>query len=154
MADKLTVGNIGFMYPSTGQQEGQAGVIVKLQPKIGAQQGHVTLRRLDETERMFDLDDVGDFGKPQVREGKAIVKQIYPAIERALQHKEWPVKEVTDGGWALAQDPWNGNWHWLPPRTEAGDLVYSLKAPYKVAMQGLVLEDGQPAPQPGPGLGP
>ena len=148
--NKLTVDNIGFLYPSTRQGEGDAGVIVELiSDDI---EPHVKLQRLDGP--IYDQAKVGDAGKPQIRKGKAIVKQIYPEIERALQHKEWPVKEVTDGGWALAQDPWNGKWHWLPPRTEAGDLVYSLKAPYKVAMQGLVLEDGRPAPRPGPGLGP
>ena len=151
MADKLTVGNIGYLYRSTRQREHDAGVIVEVTPGIEA---HVKLRRLDGKEAILDQAIVGDVGKPQISRGKAIVKQIYPEIERALQHKEWPVEEVTNGGWALAQDPWNGHWHWLPPKTEGGDLVYSLDAPYKVAMQGLVLDSGRPAPQPGVGLGP
>jgi len=153
MADKLTIGDIGMLYPGTRQAEGQAGVIIGLYPKVGAEEAHVKLRRLDDTERIFDQVKVGDVGMPQLRKGIAIVKQISPKIERDLQHKEWPVKEITDGGWALAQDPWHGHWHWLPPRTGGGDLVYSLKAPFRVTMQGLVLDDGSPAPQPGPGLG-
>ena len=104
-------------------------------------EAHVKLRQLDGKEAIFDEAIVGDVGKPQTRKGKAVVKQIYPEIERALQYKEWAVKEVTEGGWALAQDPWNAHWHWLPPRTEGGDHVYNLHAPYKVAMQGLVLEE-------------
>ena len=101
--NKLTVDNIGFLYPSTRQGEGDAGVIVELIPDI---EPHVKLKRLDGSEPIFDQAKVGDAGKPQIRKGKAIVKQVFPEIERALQHQEWPVREVTDEGWALAQDPW------------------------------------------------
>ncbi len=132
--NKLTVNNIGYLYPSTRQREGDAGVVVRLYPD--AIEPHVKLKPL---EPIFDQAKVGDAGKPQTRKGTAIVKQIFPEIERALQHQEWPVREVTDGGWALAQDPWYGRWHWLPSRTERGDHLYAMDG-YKVAMQGLTLE--------------
>lgn len=151
MTDKLTKGNIGFRYPSTKQRESQTGAMVQLYNDTP--EPHVKIQPVNGLEYIFDQDKVGDAGKPEIRSGKAIVKQIYPDIEVALRHKEWPVKEITNGGWALAQDPWNGNWHWLPPRTEGGDHEYRLDTPYTVAMQGLVLDDGSPAPQPGPGLG-
>ena len=91
-------------------------------------------------------------GKPLARTGKAIVKQTNPVIELVLQHKERPVKEITDQGWALAQDPWKRNWHWLPPSTEGCDHLYNLEriknrmvltpeGQYGVTMQGLVLEE-------------
>ncbi len=87
---------------------------------------HVKLKRPDGSEPIFDQAKVGDAGKPQIRKGKAIVKQLFPEIERALQHQEWLVREVTDGGWVLAQDPWYGRWHWLPSQTEGGDHLYAM----------------------------
>ena len=73
----------------------------------------------------------------------AIVKQLYPEVAAADAHREWPVKQVTSAGWALAQDPWFGRWHWLPSRTEGGDHVYSfISSAHKVALQGLRLEGG------------
>ena len=143
--NKLTVGNIGYRYPSTRQREHDSGIMVEMIPGTEA---HVKIRRLDGTAYIADQNRVGDAGKPLARTGKAIVKQTNPVIELALQHKEWPVKEITDQGWALAQDPWKGKWHWLPPRTEGGDHLYNLErteneteGQYRVTMQGLVLEE-------------
>ena len=115
---------------------------------IPGTEAHVKIRRLDGTAYIADQNRVGDAGKPLARTGKAIVKQTNPVIELVLQHKEWPVKEITDQGWALAQDPWQGKWHWLPPCTEGGDHLYNLErteneteGQYRVTMQGLVLEE-------------
>ena len=136
---KLTLGNIGFQYPSTRQREGGSGIIMELVP---GHEPHAKIQRLDGTSYIRDYNDIGDAGSPTPCQGMAIVKQLYPEVAVADAHQEWPVKQVTAAGWALAQDPWFGRWHWLPLRTEGGDHVYSCTSSvHEVALQGLVLED-------------
>ena len=138
---KLTLGDIGFVYPSTSQREGGSGIIVELTP---GHEAHAKLQLLDGTSCIRDYNVIGDAGHPTRCQGIAIVKQVYPEVAAADAHREWPVKEVTSAGWALAHDPWFERWHWLPLRTEGGDHVYSFtsSAP-KVALQGLRLAGGE-----------
>ena len=138
---KLTLGHIGFVYPSTQQQGGGAGIIIELVPGLETQ---AKSKLLDGNTRIHDYKSVGDAGEPKPCQGNAIVKQLRPEVAAADAHPDWPVKEVTSDGWALAQDPWIGRWHWLPARTEGGDHIYSFNADrsYQVAMQGLVLDGG------------
>ena len=138
---KLTQGHIGFLYPSTRQWEGDAGVIAEIQMGGQDDEVHAKFELLDGTTRIYDYNRVGDAGQSTAHETRAIVKQLTPPIEAALSHQEWSVEEVTDGSWALARDPWAGRLHWLPPRTEGGDSVYSVHVGdrwYEVAMQTLL----------------
>lgn len=137
---KLTLGDIGFVYPSTRQREGNSGIIIEL--TLG-HEPHAKLQLLDGTSCIRDYSVIGDAGSPTPCQGMAIVKQLYPKVAAADAHQEWPVKQVISAGWALAQDPWVGHWHWLPSRTERGDHVYSFTSSvHEVALQGLRLEGG------------
>ena len=137
---KLTRGDIGFVYPSTRQREGGSGILIELVP---GHEPHAKLQLLDGTSCIRDYNAIGDAGSPTPCQGMAIVKQLYPEVAAADAHQEWPVKEVTSAGWALAQDPWFERWHWIPLRTERGDHVYSFNSSvHEVALQGLVLEGG------------
>ncbi len=137
---KLTLGDVGFVYPSTKQREGDSGIIVEL---TSGYEPHAKLRLLDGTSCIRDYNVIGDAGSPTPCQGKAIVKQRYPVVAAADAHREWPVKEVTSAGWALVQDPWAERWHWLPLRSERGDHPYSLiSSRHEVALQGLRLEGG------------
>ena len=138
---KLALGHVGFVYPSTQQKEGDAGIIIELVPGL---ETHAKFQLLDGNTRIRDYKSVGDAGEPKPCQGKAVVKQLRPEVAAADAHQEWPVKEYTSRGFALAQDPWCGRWHWLPLRTEGGDHAYSFKdAPYRVAMQGLIDGEGK-----------
>jgi len=148
---KLTLGHVGFKYPRTRQSEGLAGIIVAVIPGQKHDEPHLKLELPDGTTHIFDYSMVGDADKRTPCETVAIVKQLFP-IGVKLQgdsratihvHREWRVKEVTSDGWALAQDPWAGRWHWLPSRTAGGDHVYSfIVGPhgqsYEVTMEALV----------------
>jgi hypothetical protein len=147
---KLTRGNLGFRYTGTWQREEEVGVIIELIP---GPEPHVKLELPDGTAYIYDYADIGDAGRPVPCQASAIVKQLSPGVEVNHAHREWPVKAMTEGGWALAQDPWAGRWHWLPPRTAGRDHIYCFDvAPltkcqcgnphlqhYQVAMQSRLL---------------
>ena len=137
---KLTLGDVGFVYPSTRQREATAGVIIAL---TAGHEAHAKLQLLDGTSCIRDYNAIGDAGYATPCRGMAIVKQLYPEVAAADAHREWPVEQVTSAGWALARDPWFGRWHWPPLRTEGGDHVYCFTSSvHEVALQGLALAGG------------
>jgi len=113
---KLTEGHLGYLYPSTQQSEGYAGVITEIIDLGG--QVHARLQCPNGDTPIYDYESMGCVAVPEARTGVAIVKVIHrhgEPVPRHLAHEKWPLKEIADD-WLLCQDPWAHRWHWLPNR--------------------------------------
>ena len=133
---KLAVGDLGYIYPSTRQSEWKAGIVIEVNPDAAGGPPHIRLQFPDGTKSgLLDYARVGYGAPPTPKSGFAIVKWLFdpetwessggeeriPSPIRDVEHREWPIEQVSGTGWALVRDEWGGRLHWLP----SGGFEYS-----------------------------
>ena len=123
--EKLAVGDLTYVYPSTRLSEGGAGIVTRVLIGQEGDEPHIVFQRPDGSESpIWDYSKVGFGGGPPrvVNQASAIVKWIFDAetlqpVPSDKSHQEWPVERETNG-WALARDPWEKRSHWLTSGSE------------------------------------
>ena len=149
---KLSVGDLGYIHPSTAQSEWKAGVVVEVQRDAAGGPPHIGLQFPDGTRSgLLDYNRVGYGGPPPTsKNGTAVVKWLFdpetweksrgeqriPSPINANEHRKWPILQVFGTGWALVRDEWGGRSHWLA--SGGSEYTFVVSGNRKVAATALL----------------
>ena len=135
---KLTEGHLGYLYPSTRQSEGNAGIITEITDLGGRVHANFLCPNGDTP--IYDYKNIECVAAPKMRTGEAIVKVIRRHDEPSWpSHERWRIKGIA-GDWALCQDPWVLRWHWLPSQKLYNFSPYPDRAGFQVSLEGWALD--------------
>jgi hypothetical protein len=154
--DKLAIGDFTYLYPSTKQREGTAGIVIDIDQNGGQDEPHIWVETLTGDEIHYDYGKIGSGGPPRPATGTAIVKvlfdpEIWVASGRLTgkppvkdQHRRWKISavagvadRVNDFRWALVEDEWSGRQHWLPKNEEYSFSVIEGGTSYTICLEGI-----------------
>lgn len=147
--EKVAVGDLAYIHPSTLQSEGRAGIVTAVSSGRVGDEPHVTFQPLNGAKPVtMDYKQIGyGGGPPRKVKGNAIVKWRTDSIPQSEAHRLWPVEQISEGAldyyWVQVRDEWEGRLHWLRSRSEfnGDDSIYTLDVKdaegrsYSVAMQ-------------------
>jgi len=75
--DKLAIGDFTYLYPSTKQREGTAGIVIDIDQNGGQDEPHIWVKTLVDDEGIYyDYRKIGSGGPPRPATGTAIVKVL------------------------------------------------------------------------------
>jgi len=154
--DKLVIGDVGYLHPSTAQQEGKAGIVIDIERNGGQDEPHIWLKTPAGKVIRVDYGKIGYVGPPRPATAFAVVKWLFdperyeasgglsgkPPVED--EHRRWKISAVAGIGdefddyrWALVEDEWSGRQHWLPKNKKYSFSVVEGRRSHTVCLEGI-----------------